>query len=188
MRTLVAAPDQVVYYCDCCKRRFPSPSSRKKLGLGDRFSVLGSALGQTLRLRGGLRSGYRTLRPRLLARRNDEEFEAFAATFNLCGGCRGFICRKCWKSKARLCRACARRGARVATAPGPDGGPATHPAGTAFPSLSFTRPPDRPHRPTFGLGALLRPGRIRTLTSVCLMVFALLLGAAEAAYVMAAPR
>jgi hypothetical protein len=188
MSTLLGTPDRIEYACECCRRQFAPPRSRSRLRFRDRLRILRSALWQTIRHFRGLRSGYLTMRPRLLARRNEETFERFVGSFSFCGECRGFICHKCWNGKAKLCKACVRflRESRGAAKNGGVAVKATVAPGVATSVPTTNARPRR--RPTFGLGPLFRPGRIRTVTSLLLLVFALLLGFAEATYVMAAPR
>ena len=179
--------DLTEYACDSCNKRFRLPRPRTRLGLRAKLTVLGMALARTVRHRHGLRSGYREIRPRLLARRNDDAFQAFVGSFGLCRQCRGFVCSKCWNEKTRTCRACATPAERRPSVP-----QLAHQApvvarvvaAKAVPKAA----PEAWSRPTFGLGLLMRPSRVRTATSVVLMVAALTLGAAEAAYVIAAPN
>ena len=178
--------DQPEYACDSCNKSFRLPAPRTRLGLGGRLIVLRMALARTLRHRHGLRAGYREIRPRWLAKRNDDAFQAFVGSFGLCGQCRGFVCSKCWNEKKRTCRACAAPVERPAGSP-----PAAHKAPVVARAVAKAVPTTAPEswsRPTFGLALLMRPGRVRTATSVVLMLAALTLGAAEAAYVIAAPN
>jgi hypothetical protein len=177
--------EQPEYACDSCNKHFKLPAPRTRLGLSGRLTVLGMALARTLRHRHGLRAGYREIRPRLLAKRNDDAFQAFVGSFGLCSQCRGFVCSKCWNEKTRTCCACVAPVERRADSP-----LAARKAPVVARAVAKAVPKTAPEawsRPTFGLALLMRPGRVRTATSVVLMVAALTLGAAEAAYVIAAP-
>jgi hypothetical protein len=197
MSALAKSADQIDYPdypCESCRREYSPPRPRTGAGLRGGPTILAMALGHSLRHRQGLRSTYRSIRPRMIARWNDEAFQGFVDGFRMCGECRGFICSRCWDGKRRVCSAClraaneARRDARAATRRGRASVKA-HAETSARLALVPARTVDfdeagrpRRRRPTFGLGFLLRPGPARTVTSVALMVFSLALGALEVAY------
>jgi hypothetical protein len=192
----IDSPD---YPCESCGREFDPPRPRTGPGFRGRLTILRTAFGHTIRHRTGLRSTYRSIRPRMIARWNEEAFQGFVDGFQMCGECRGFICPKCWDGKRRVCSSCTRAardaGARARKAaargrtPVKAGSPGT--VRLASVPLAVADPgTERKHRgrPTFGLGPLLRPGRARTVTSVVLMFFSLALGALEMTYFVVRPH
>lgn len=200
-RAAVLDSDPVEHFCDGCHREFRPPRRRTSLGLGGRLTVLRMALGAGLRRRQGLRSAYRSIASRRLAGANEEAFAAFVGKFRLCHECRGFVCLKCWDGKRQICRSCVRSDREVGSAsrhlPQPPHlaasavAPAVAPA-VASALMPADYPADRARAgrrlppPIRALGAPFRPGRLRTAASVLLMTAALLLGAAEIGYLVAA--
>jgi hypothetical protein len=207
MSGLFGTPELLRYPCECCAVVFVPPPARRRLGLRGRIVVLGLAFGQMLRRREGLLTAYRTIRPRRLALRNEAAFEAFALSFQFCNRCRGFVCKRCWDRRRKLCRACAdverlrvveRSASRLAKAVLAAGGGNASYGVPGRLSVDWARegaPATADHdgrdvsgssRPILPLPRF-RPGPVRAATSVAVMILSVLVWAAEAAYVAAAP-
>ena len=174
-----ASTDRIECACECCARLLTPPLPRTRLGRRDRIRVAAMALGRMLFHFHGLASSYRTIRPRWLARRNQEAFDAFMTSFHFCNRCRGFICTRCWNKRQQMCRGCMavarlRIPDRELDMPGVSTGKRRHWWG-------------RLRRRTISLSAPLRRGRVWTASCLAVLVWSLLVGVAETACVFAAP-
>jgi hypothetical protein len=207
MSGLFGTPERLRYPCECCAVVFVPPPLRRRLGLRGRIVVLGLAFGQMLRWHEGLVTAYRTIRPRRLALRNEAAFEAFALSFQFCERCRAFVCKRCWDRRRKMCRACfdverlrvvelsASRLVQAVRAAG-GGGTSYLPGRLTLDWAREGEPAGGTHhdgRDVSGSPSPIlplprfHPGPVRAATSVAVMVLSVLVWAAEAAYVAAAP-
>jgi hypothetical protein len=168
--------DQIECACECCARLLVPPPRKTRLGRRDRINVIRMSLGQMLFHFKGLPSAYRTIRPRVLARRNEEAVEAFVTSFRFCNRCRGFICTRCWNKRQNACRGCV----AVAKLRIPD-------RPLEMPGLAPAKRSHHWRRRTISLGAPLRRGRVWTATCFAVLAWSLVIGVLETACVLAAP-
>jgi hypothetical protein len=100
------APALIQYACERCKTRFVLPPSSRKLSFAGKFHALSMATGRVFKFHEGLGAGYETSRRQLLAKMDDEAYQAFVQSFRFCHECRQFVCNECWSTSRRSCLTC----------------------------------------------------------------------------------
>jgi hypothetical protein len=107
MTTSPEAPELIQYSCERCKTRFVLPPSSRKLGLTGMFRAFSTGVGRALKMHEGLRHGVGVARRELLAKMDDEAYQAFVVSFRFCHECRQFVCNDCWSKARGTCLTCA---------------------------------------------------------------------------------
>jgi hypothetical protein len=131
------APALIQYACERCKTRFVLPASSRKLGLGGKFRAFSAGLGRTVRHHEGLGGAYDAAKRQLLAKMDDEAYQAFVQSFRFCHECRQFVCNECWSTSRRSCLTCVAKSMAGEVRPRPPFAP----AGPAIPRpLAPARP------------------------------------------------
>ncbi len=105
------APALIQYACERCKTKFVLPPSSRRLGFSGRLKATGSALGQSLKHRQGFGSSYDSARRQILAKMDDDAYQAFVQSFKFCHECRQFVCSECWSNSRKTCLGCFARAA-----------------------------------------------------------------------------
>ena len=118
------APALIQYACERCKTRFVLPASSRKLGLGGKFRAMSSGVGRTVRHHEGLGGAYDTAKRQLLAKMDDEAYQAFVQSFRFCHECRQFVCNECWSTSRRSCLTCVAKSMAGEVRPRPPFAPA----------------------------------------------------------------
>jgi hypothetical protein len=98
MTTGQEAPELIQYSCERCNKRFQLPPSAQKLG------VKGTLVAALSGIRG---KGFGAARRELLARMDDEAYQAFTLSFRFCHECQKFVCNDCWSKALGSCQTCA---------------------------------------------------------------------------------
>jgi hypothetical protein len=106
MSTSQEAPALIQYACERCKTRFVLPPSSRKLSIAGRVRAFSMGVGRTFRHHEGLGAGYDSSRRQLLAKMDDEAYQAFVQSFRFCHECRQFVCNECWSTSRRSCLTC----------------------------------------------------------------------------------
>ena len=107
MTTSQDAPELIQYSCERCKTRFVLPPSSRRLGIRGSFHAIFKGAGRTLKFHQGLRGGVGAARRELLAKKDDEAYQAFVLSFRFCHECRQFVCNDCWSKSRGTCLTCA---------------------------------------------------------------------------------
>jgi hypothetical protein len=156
------SPALIQYACERCKTRFVLPASSHKLSIAGRFRAMGLSIGRVVKQHEGLGAAYDTTRRQLLAKMDDEAYQAFVQSFRFCHECRQFVCNECWSTSRRACLTCVAKSMAGEVRPRPPFAP----AGPEIP-----RPVAAPRPP--------RAQRLRRDATVLAMVIALALLAVE---------
>ena len=100
------APALIQYACERCKTRFVLPTSERKLGVSARFKALFSSLGRVFKKHEGFGTAYDATKRQMLAKMDDEAYQAFVQSFRFCHECRQFVCNECWSTSRKACLTC----------------------------------------------------------------------------------
>jgi hypothetical protein len=170
MSTPQEAPALIQYACERCKTRFVLPPSRRKLSLGGKLRSLSIGLNRTFRYHEGLGSSYDAARRQMLAKMDDEAYQAFVQSFRFCHECRQFVCNECWSTSRRSCLTCVAKSM----------------TGTARPRLPFAPSGPEIPRPVIAAAAPTRGGRVRRDAALVALGLALVLLVVEGGYLLGA--
>lgn len=155
-------PALVQYACERCKTRFVLPASSHELGLAGQVRAAAMGVSRVLSRHEGLGAAYDSARRQLLAKMDDEAYQAFVQSFRFCHECRQFVCNDCWSTSRRACLTCVARSMAGEVRPRPPFAP----AGPEIPRpIAVPRPP--------------RTERLRRDATVLAMVVAVALLAVE---------
>ncbi len=105
------APALIQYACERCKTKFVLPPSSRRLSFSGRLKATGTALGQSLKHRQGFGSSFDSARRQILAKMDDDAYQAFVQSFKFCHECRQFVCSECWSNSRKTCLGCFARAA-----------------------------------------------------------------------------
>jgi hypothetical protein len=168
MSTPQEAPALIQYACERCKTRFVLPPSRRKLSLGGKLRSLSIGLNRTFRYHEGLGSSYDAARRQMLAKMDDEAYQAFVQSFRFCHECRQFVCNECWSTSRRSCLTCVAKSM----------------TGTARPRPPFAPTGPEIPRPVIAAVAPTRGGRVRRDAALVALGLALVLLVVEGGYLL----
>jgi hypothetical protein len=170
MSTSQEAPALIQYACERCKTRFVLPPSRRKLSIGGKLRSLSIGLKRTFRYHEGLGSSYDAARRQMLAKMDDEAYQAFVQSFRFCHECRQFVCNECWSTSRRSCLTCVAKSM----------------TGTARPRPPFAPTGPEIPRPVAAAVAPTRRGRVRRDAALVALGLALVLLVVEGGYLLGA--
>ncbi len=169
MSTSQEAPALIQYACERCKTRFVLPPSSRKLSIAGKLRAFSIGVGRTFRHHEGLGASYESSRRQLLAKMDDEAYQAFVQSFRFCHECRQFVCNECWSTSRRSCLTCV---AKAMT-------------GTVRPRPPFA--PAGPEIPRPVVAAVVpRRGRLRRDAALAALAVAIVLLSVEGGYLLIA--
>ena len=109
MTTSSEASELIQYSCERCKTRFVLPPSSRRLGIAGTLHAFSMGVGRSLKKHQGLGDGIGDARRELLAKMDDDAYQAFVLSFRFCHECRQFVCNDCWSKSRGTCLTCAAR-------------------------------------------------------------------------------
>ena len=113
------APEQFEYSCERCKTRFVLPPSSRKLSLRGSLRAVVMGAGRAVKMHEGPGAGFDAVRREILAKKNDDAYQAFVQSFRFCHECRQFVCSDCWSKARGTCLTCAARATTSSARTGP---------------------------------------------------------------------
>lgn len=104
-----AAPAEqtsVRYACERCKTESVLAPGRVGLGPLGGLKVRLLAIGRSIRRRDGARRSVDEIRAEVIAKIDEDAYQAFTGRFRFCHDCRRFVCPRCWNRSWSTCKSC----------------------------------------------------------------------------------
>jgi len=101
--------EAVRYSCERCKTESVLAPSRLRLGLGGFLRAIGLTVRRSIRPPDSGRTSFAEVRAELVARLDEDAYQAFTSRFRFCHECRRFVCPKCWNRSWSSCKSCVAR-------------------------------------------------------------------------------
>ncbi|HEX7491424.1 MAG TPA: hypothetical protein VF337_06950 [Candidatus Limnocylindrales bacterium] len=104
----VACAEQtaVRYACERCKTESVLAPGRVGLGVGGWLKARLIVVGRSNRRRDGTRRTFAEVRAELIARTDEDAYQALTGRFRFCHDCRRFVCPRCWNRSWSSCKSC----------------------------------------------------------------------------------
>jgi hypothetical protein len=100
------AQTAVRYGCERCKAESVLAPGRVGLGLAGRSKVRLLAIGRPIRPSEGVRRTLDEIRAKVMAKMDEDAYQAFTGRFRFCCDCRRFACPGCWNRSWASCKSC----------------------------------------------------------------------------------
>ena len=97
------------YTCMRCSTRYAPPAARRSLSVREQLGVLSEAVDRVRHQGGSLPVARATARRLMLARIDDDTYQAFVRSFHFCRDCRQLVCPSCWSASHLQCLTCLAR-------------------------------------------------------------------------------
>ena len=106
-RAVVSADQAAVRYaCERCKSESVLAPGRVGLGPVGWLKVRLLVIGRSIRRSEDARRSFDEIRAQVLAKIDEDAYQAFSSRFRFCHDCRRFVCPRCWNRSWSSCKSC----------------------------------------------------------------------------------